>query len=155
MRDAMRPILMLSACLIACSPERKVNESKLKDFATRYTAAWCSHDPAQVASFFAPNGSLRINDAAPSVGRDAIAAAANGFVTELPDLVVRMDSLTTDRGRTRYHWTLTGSNTGPGGGGRSVRISGYEDWRIGDDGLIAESQGRFDAADYARQLGRR
>jgi len=154
MRDAMRPMLMLSACLIACPQERKVNESKLKDFATRYTAAWCSHDPAQVASFFAPNGSLRINDAAPSVGRDAIAAAAKGFVTELPDLVVRMDSLTTDRGRTRYHWTLTGSNTGPGGG-RSVRISGYEDWRIGDDGLIAESQGRFDAADYARQLGRR
>ena len=48
----------------------------LKQFATRYTAAWCSHDAAQVASFFAPDGSLKINDAAPSVGRAAIATAA-------------------------------------------------------------------------------
>ena len=145
---------MLSACMIACSPERDMNQSKLKDFATRYTAAWCSHDPTHVASFFSPNGSLRINDAAPSVGRAAIAAAAKGFVTELPDLVVRMDSLTTDQGRTRYHWTLTGSNGGPGGSGRSVHISGYEDWRFGDDGLIAESKGHFDGAEYARQLGK-
>jgi len=33
-----------------------------------------------------------------------------------------------------------------------VRISGFEEWRIGEDGLIAESQGHFDSADYRRQL---
>jgi hypothetical protein len=33
-----------------------------------------------------------------------------------------------------------------------VRITGYEQWRFGADGLIAESQGHFDAADYQRQL---
>jgi hypothetical protein len=47
---------------------------------------------------------------------------------------------------------LIGTNTGPGGTGNKVRISGYELWKIGDDGLIAESQGHFDAADYERQL---
>jgi hypothetical protein len=33
-----------------------------------------------------------------------------------------------------------------------VRISGFEMWKIGEDGLIAESEGHFDAADYQRQL---
>jgi hypothetical protein len=47
---------------------------------------------------------------------------------------------------------LIGTNTGPGGTGSKVRISGYELWKIGDDGLITESKGNFDAADYERQL---
>jgi len=51
-----------------------------------------------------------------------------------------------------FHWTLTGTNTGPGGAGKAVRISGYELWTLGGDGLIAASQGHFDAAEYQRQL---
>ena len=50
--------------------------------------------------------------------------------------------------RTEFHWTLTGTNTGPGGTGNRVRISGYELWKFGPDGLIAESKGHFDAAEY-------
>lgn len=42
--------------------------------------------------------------------------------------------------------------TGPGGTGRAVRISGCEEWRLGSDGLIAESLGHFDDGDYRRQL---
>jgi len=33
-----------------------------------------------------------------------------------------------------------------------VHISGFEQWRIGPDGLIAESRGHFDQAEYERQL---
>ena len=51
-----------------------------------------------------------------------------------------------------YHWTLAGTNTGPGGAGRSVRISGFEVWKLGADGLIASSRGQFDSVDYRRQL---
>jgi hypothetical protein len=47
-----------------------------------------------------------------------------------------------------------GTNTGPGGTGHRVRISGFEVWRIGDDGLIAESRGYFDSAAYRSQLER-
>jgi hypothetical protein len=54
--------------------------------------------------------------------------------------------------RIPYHRTLVGRNTGPGGTGKSVRISGFEEWTIGDDGLIAVSLGRFDQAEYDRQL---
>ena len=70
---------------------------RLRDFARRYTEAWCSQDPVRVAEHYAPEGSLTIN-------------------------------------------------------GGSVRISGFEEWTIGDDGLIAESQGHYDQAEYDRQL---
>ena len=126
----------------------------LRDFAERYTAAWCSRDAARVASFYSPNGSLTVNDGDPAVGRRAITGIAQSFMTAFPDLEVSLDDLViTERGP-EYHWTLTGNNTGPGGTGNRVRISGYESWRIGADGLIESSVGRFDAAEYARQLER-
>lgn len=126
----------------------------LRDLAQRYTAAWCSHDPANVAAFFSPNGFLSINGAAPSVGRTAITEAAQGFMTQFPDLRVLLDDLRIQGETAEYHWTLIGTNTGPGGTGRRVRISGFELWKIGSDGLIAESQGTFDSADYQRQIER-
>ena len=52
----------------------------------------------------------------------------------------------------QYRWTLVGTNTGPGGTGRRVKISGFEEWTIGDDGLIAASLGHYDQAEYDRQV---
>lgn len=126
--------------------------AQLRDFATRYTAAWCSQNPEAVAAFFAPNGSLKINDTAPNVGRAALAEAACGFMTAFPDLKVSMNDLIQRGPRIEYHWTLEGTNTGPGGAGKKVRISGYEEWLLNEDGLIEDSLGHFDATDYERQL---
>src|SRR5262249_6422230 len=108
---------------------------KLREFATRYTAAWCTQNAASVASFHAPNGSLTINEGRPSIGRAEITAAAQGFMTTFPDLIVRMDDLIVDGERAVYRWTATGTNTGPGGTGNAVHFSGYEEWTIGADGL--------------------
>ena len=124
----------------------------LTKFATRYAEAWCSQNPESVAAFFAENGSLSVNDGAPAVGRAAIAEIARGFMRDLPDMVVTMDDVTSDSDGTKFHWTLTGTNTGPGGAGKRVRISGYELWKIDNDGLIRESKGHFDSAEYERQL---
>ncbi len=126
--------------------------ANLRNFAARYTAAWCSHDPTQVAAHYSPDGSLTINDGTPAVGRTAITAAAQSFMTNFPDLEVIMDDVLTREGRAaEYHWTLIGTNTGPGGTGNCVRIQGFEEWEIAADGLIARSQGHFDSADYQRQ----
>jgi predicted ester cyclase len=138
---------------------------ELITFATRYAEAWCSQNPESVAVFFAENGSLRVNDGPPAVGRAAIAEIARGFMHDFPDMTVTMDKLepeSPDVGRSSnaspartdavFHWTLTGTNTGPGGTGKRVRISGYELWKIDNDGLIVESKGHFDSADYERQL---
>jgi hypothetical protein len=64
---------------------------QLRDFARRYTEAWCSQDPAKVAEYFVPGGWRAIN------------------------------------------------------GGEPART-------IGDNGLIAQSQGHFDQAEYDRQI---
>jgi uncharacterized protein (TIGR02246 family) len=127
----------------------------LQAFATNYTAAWCSQNPAAVAAHFSPNGPLTINGSA-SIGRTAITAAAQSFMSAFPDLQVLTDNVIIheiqDNTQATYHWTLTGTNTGPNGTGHRVGISGYEEWTIGPDHLIATSDGHFDAADYQHQL---
>jgi hypothetical protein len=75
-------------------------------------------------------------------------------MTAFPNMLVAMDSVSLDGGRAVYRWTLTGTNTGPGGTGKAVHISGHEEWTFGADGLISESKGHFDEAEYNRQLGR-
>jgi uncharacterized protein (TIGR02246 family) len=124
-------------------------------FAQRYAKAWCSQKPESVAAFFAEDGSLTVNDGAPAVGRVAIAEIARGFMRDFPDMVVTMDKVTAAAKGTEFRWTLSGTNTGPGGTGKRVRISGYEVWTIDDDGLIAESEGHFNNAEYQRQLKHR
>jgi hypothetical protein len=124
----------------------------MMEFAARYTAAWCSQDPAQVASFFAENGSLKINQGAPSIGRAAITAAALELMTAFPDMIVKMNTLEPEGDGFIFRWTLLGTNTGPVGSGNRVNISGYEKWTIGGDGLIERSLGHFDEAEYQRQL---
>ncbi len=125
---------------------------ELSNFAQRYAKAWCSQNPESVAAFFAENGSISINNGPPAIGRAAIAKEAQAFMTTFPDMVVTFDKLEPRGDRTAFHWTLTGTNNGPGGTGNKVRISGYELWKIDNDGLIAESKGHFDATDYERQI---
>jgi uncharacterized protein (TIGR02246 family) len=127
-----------------------MTSEELDQVAQRYAKAWCSQNPDSVAAFFAENGSLRVNDGPPAVGRAAIAEIARGFMRDFPDMIVTFDELEPRSDRTAFHWTLTGTNTGPGGTGKRVRISGYELWKIDNDGLIGESKGHFDAAEYER-----
>jgi uncharacterized protein (TIGR02246 family) len=129
-----------------------MDPGELREFAAGYTAAWCNRDANRVAAFYSTDGSLSVNGDAPAVGRDAIAQLAQSFMTALPDLHLDMDALVLQEEGAEYHWTLTGANTGPGGTGNRVRVSGLEGWRIGADGLIAVSQGQFDSAEYRRQL---
>lgn len=129
-----------------------MNQTALTDFGTRYAAAWSSQNPASVASFYNEQGSLVVNGGASSVGRSAITETARGFMTAFPDMVVKMDQVTRNGSHVIFRWTWTGTNTGPGGTGKPVRINGYEEWTIGADGLIAESKGHYDEAEYQRQL---
>ena len=137
---------------ISMLPELPPAPTQLRDFAERYTAAWCSQNAGSVAAFYSPNGSLTVNYGAPAVGRKAITDVAQGFMTAFPDMKVLMDDLLTLADRAVYCWTLVGTNTGPGGTGQRVRISGFEVWQIGADGLVAESLGHFDSAAYQHQL---
>jgi hypothetical protein len=65
------------------------------------------------------------------VGREAITDAARSFMDAFPDLQVLLDDLRVRDEGAEYHWTLVGTNTGAGGTGQRVRISGYEEWTLG------------------------
>jgi hypothetical protein len=125
--------------------------AKTQDLAKRYAAAWCSQDPSKVAGCYSLSGSLTINNGAPAIGRLAIAREAQSFMTDFPDLQVLMDDLRVQPDGIEFHWTLICTNTGPRGTGHRVRISGFEVWRLGPDGLIATSLGHFDSAEFNRQ----
>jgi hypothetical protein len=124
------------------------DEARVRDFACSYTEAWCSHDPARVAGHYVRGGTIAINGGEPT----ETAEVARSFISAFPDIQVFMDDLVLGDGTVEYHWTFTGTNTGPGGTGKRVRINGFEEWTLGEDGLVVESQGHYDQAEYDRQL---
>jgi 2-keto-4-pentenoate hydratase len=135
----------------ACSNGGLTNE-ELNDHAVRYTAAWNSGDPAAVSMFFSEDGSLKVNEDSPAVGREAITDVARGFMTAFPDLELQMLELKVNDESIQYHWRFIGTNTGPGGLGATVDFSGYEEWTIGEDNLVAQSLGYFNNDEYLAQL---
>ena len=128
--------------------------TELEALATRYTAAWCSGEPEAVSAHYAADGMLTINGGEPNAGRAAVTEVARSFMATFPDMVLELDRLVDEGDRVAYHWQLTGTNSGlEGVAGNVVRISGCERWLINSDGLIEDSLGSFDSADYERQLG--
>ena len=119
---------------------------QIEQLARTYTEAWCSRDPARVAGHYVPGGLITINggDAAP------IAEVAEAFIAAFPDIEVFMDDLVLrEDGIIEYRWTFTGTSAETG---KSVRVPGFEEWTIAPGGLIAESRGHFDQAEYDRQV---
>lgn len=129
-----------------------MSPKELEEFATRYTAAWCSHDADAVASFFAQDGSITVNDGDRAVGRAALAEVFQGFFDAFPDTVVLMDHIRGAGRRAIYSWTYEGTNTAQVGTGNAVRFSGWEAWTFSADDLVQESIGTFDVDEYERQL---
>ena len=152
-RISLAAIVAVLVLFTACQPKEEQRDmAALTEFATRYAAAWSSRDPVVFASFYTENGTFRINDGEPSIGRDAIEETARSFMISFPDMVVRLVELRQANDGVEFHWHWTGTNTGPGGTGNAVDLRGYEQWRLAEDGLILESHGNMDDAEYQRQL---
>ena len=124
----------------------------LWELAVRCSNAWSSRDPHGMAACYEEGGRQSINNGPPAVGRAALAAVAESDLTAFPDLQVALDQLLVAGNSAFFVWTLTGTNTGPGGTGNFVRVSGIEVWEMGESGLIAESRGYYDSESYQRQL---
>jgi predicted ester cyclase len=140
-------ILILAGC-----KSEKSDYEKMLEFGEKYTAAWNSKKPEKMASFYAEDGSLTVNKGTPAIGREQLAATANSYMEAFPDLKLTMDSLVADADTYRYHWTFSGTNTGPEGTGNKVIFSGFERWTMNNEGLVQKSIGTYDAEDYNRQL---
>jgi ketosteroid isomerase-like protein len=141
-------ILLILMTIAGCTSEY----DKMVEFGQNYTAAWNSKVPEKMASFYADDGILTINEGEPAIGRQQLEETAQSFMEAFPDMVLSMDSLTAQNGTYRYYWTFKGSNTGPGGTGNKVDFSGFEEWIMNEQGLIQNSIGTFDAEDYQKQV---
>ncbi len=124
------------------------DQARVRDFARSYEEAWRSHDPARVAEHYVPGGTIAINGGEPA----EITEVARSFIDAFPDIQVFMDDLVFTDETVEFHWTFTGTNTGADGTGKRVRISGFEEWTLGEDGLVLESKGTYDQDEYDRQL---
>ena len=152
-RNSLVLLVLASSFLLACQAEKEpLDTSELTEFATRYAAAWSGQDPVAFAAFYAEDGLFRINDGEPSIGRAAIEQTAREFMSAFPDMLVRLVEVRRKGEYVEFHWHWTGTHTGPGGTGSAVDLVGFEQWTIGDDGLILKSQGHMDDVEYQRQL---
>lgn len=148
------PVITDSQTLEATSeiPSIPVKDQALIDFASDYAASWSGQEASKVASFYAADGSLIVNKKEPAIGTAAITEVAQGFMSTFPDMTVSMDNLISKGDHLEFHWTLTGTNTAPGGTGNFVKISGYEVWTLNEQGQIQQSDGYFDGREYQKQL---
>jgi hypothetical protein len=121
------------------------DRQQVANLAATYTEAWCSHVAARVAAHYVPGGMITINEGEPA----PIADVAAAFIAAFPDIEVVMDDLVYRDYVVEYQWTFTGTSAETG---KWVQIPGLEEWRIGADGLIAESRGSYDQVEYDRQV---
>lgn len=125
-----------------------IDEQNAIQLAAAYTAAWNSGSPDAVASFYANDGKIIINRGDPWEGRAGVAKMAAGFFADIPDLSLACDSVRVAGDHVAYQWTFTGTHASSG---KAVRVAGWEEWDINDQGKIQSSLGWFDSEDYARQ----
>jgi ketosteroid isomerase-like protein len=148
-------ILIMFLIILTMITECKSGNSeyeKMLEFCQKYTDAWNSKQPEKMASFYAEDGILTVNNGEPAVGRKQLAETAQSYMEAFPDIELSMDSLTVEKGNYRYYWTFKGTNTGPGGTGNKVDFSGFEEWTMNNQGLVQKSIGTYDAEKYQRQL---
>ena len=126
-----------------------IDPNAVREMAERYAQAWSSGAPEAVAGFYEESGRIVINDGDPIVGRAALTEMAAGFMSAFPGMVVRLDDIRTAGAHAIFVWTLEGRHVETG---KQVRVGGWEEWRLSEQVLVAESRGRFDAAEYDRQV---
>lgn len=137
---------------LASTPGSTGPAKGLWDLAVRCATAWSSRGPEGMAPCYEETGQQSINDGPPAIGREALAAVAKSYMDAFPDLKIALDQLLVAGNSAFFVWTLTGTNTGLGGTGKAVRVSGIDVWDMGESGLIAQSHGYYDADSYQRQL---
>jgi hypothetical protein len=87
-------VFLSSSTMMGCQQEpQDLAMGEFNEFSIRYAAAWGSQDPERLASYYAENGFLQINDGDPSVGREAVTETARSFTSAFPDMVVNLVEL--------------------------------------------------------------
>ncbi len=125
------------------------DRAELDDLAVRYTDAWNSKVPENVAAFYVQGGQISINRGDPWVDHEGLTAMAAGFHADVPDLVLQNDGIRSAGNHVVFLWTFTGHHAQTG---NPVKVSGWEEWELDNDLKVKSSLGWFDAAEFQRQV---
>ena len=124
-------------------------QKNLENLATKYTEAWNSRIPENVANCHLPSSRITINRGEPSVGHEELTSMAAGFHSDVPDLVLQNDGIRAAGNHVVFLWTFTGHHSETG---NSLNVSGWEEWELDGDMKITSSLGWFDGDSYERQV---
>ena len=124
-------------------------QSDLDALAQRYTDAWNSRVPENVASFHTQSSSIIINRGEPSVGHSGLSEMAAAFHADVPDLQLSCNGIRGAGNHVVYLWTFAGHHAETG---NALNVRGWEEWELDDDMKITSSRGWFDGEDYERQI---
>ncbi|MEM9432373.1 MAG: nuclear transport factor 2 family protein [Pseudomonadota bacterium] len=124
-------------------------QSDLDTLAQRYTDAWNSKVPENVASFHRSDSSIIINRGEPSVGYAGLTEMAAGFHADVPDLHLTCNGIRGAGKHVVYLWTFTGHHAETG---NALEVEGWEEWELDDDMKVISSLGWFDGDEYERQV---
>jgi steroid delta-isomerase-like uncharacterized protein len=109
-------------------------------------AAWNSHDPEKVASFYTANASREefIITHARLVGRDAIASQVQMYLEAMPDLALSIRKTSAGKNFFTLEWIVHATHSGDAEGwpaaGEAVAFPGVSVVDLSDDGLITEER---------------
>lgn len=78
-----------------------------------------------------------------------MADMAAGFYANAPDLTLTCDHIRISGNHAAFVWTFTGHDAGTN---TPLKIKGWEEWDLGEDGKTTTSRGWFDGDNYARQV---
>ncbi|MEM7236566.1 MAG: nuclear transport factor 2 family protein [Pseudomonadota bacterium] len=124
-------------------------QSDLDDLARRYTDAWNSKVPENVASFHMASSSIVINRGEPSIGHVGLAEMAAGFHADVPDLHLTCNGIRGAGSHVVYLWVFTGHHAETG---NPLNVQGWEEWELNEDMKVTSALGWFDGEEYDRQV---
>ena len=126
-----------------------IDPKDVASMAADYTAAWTSGSAEAVASHYADDGVIVINNGDPWVGRAKVQEMAEGFYADVPDLTLTCDDIRSSGSHALFVWSFTGHDANTK---NPLHILGWEEWELGADLKVISSRGWFDAEEYARQV---
>ena len=85
-----------------------IDPDAVAKMAADYTAVWNSRSAEAVASFYAEDGEIIINNGDPWTGRSRVQDMAAGFYADVPDLTLACDDVRCAGGHVIFVWTFTG-----------------------------------------------
>jgi steroid delta-isomerase-like uncharacterized protein len=146
----MRRLLVAVLCMAAFSSDAAVAAESI---ATRWSAAWNSHDPAKVAALFAEDGVYEdIPFGSTNRGAAALRKYAADYFAAVPDMKTVVTGSALRNGSGYVEWVFSGTDVGLYKTGKPFSIRGVSIIAT-KNGKVTRDRDYYDLAALMKQVG--